>query len=141
MALLLAAWAGCHAETTQTLTINGVTVEKTVTKIQFDGDNVILHFGDDTGTYDLADVTLSLDHAAGIGDVATYTFSGAIDGNTAKVSGAAPGARIDIYDINGTAVRNATAGADGEAAIDLTTLPAGTYIMAAGNKFIKFVKH
>ena len=58
--LLLTASFSLHAQATQTLTVNGQTIDKVVTQITFEGDNVILHFGTETAFYDMNTVVLSL---------------------------------------------------------------------------------
>ena len=44
--LLVSLWA--MADDVQTVTVNGTTVNKTVTKITFEGDDVVFHYSDNT---------------------------------------------------------------------------------------------
>ena len=59
---------GTMADDVQTVTIGGSTVDKTVKQITFDGDNVILHYADNsTETQDMAvEVKISFDLSTAI---------------------------------------------------------------------------
>ena len=59
---------GAMADDVQTVTIGGSTVDKTVKQITFDGDNVILHFTDNsTKTQDMAvEVKIAFDLSTAI---------------------------------------------------------------------------
>ena len=58
-ALLLLAVTHTNAEVKQQLTISGATVDAVVTRITFNGDNVVLHFtGGDSQTADMDAVVL-----------------------------------------------------------------------------------
>lgn len=60
------AWAA--NDTNPTVTINGIQVEETLSKITFDGDHVILHFNanDSQQSEDMEDVTITWNQTAGI---------------------------------------------------------------------------
>ena len=55
---LMSLCLSANADVVQTLTINGQTVEKTVTQLTFSGDNVVLHFEGSEESYALDDVVL-----------------------------------------------------------------------------------
>ncbi|MBQ3627405.1 MAG: hypothetical protein II947_00055, partial [Bacteroidaceae bacterium] len=58
--LLIGLGTNAVAQTQQTVTVNGLTVEKTVVQITFDKDQVVLHFSDGlTQTADMDDVSIA----------------------------------------------------------------------------------
>ena len=58
--MLLSLTALADNEAKQTVKINGETIDKTVSKITFDGDNVVLTFADQTSqTADMEQVSIS----------------------------------------------------------------------------------
>ena len=128
------------AKTTQTLLINGEQVDKIVSSITFDGDNVVLHFGNETESYDMNLVSLSLDYITGVDNLQVFTFNGKIEGDILSVSGLEAGVPIYIYNLSGLTQITAKADNNGEAKIDVKSLPGGIYIMQAGNNCVKFVK-
>lgn len=138
--LSLSMAGGLFAETTQTLLVNGEKVDKVVTSITFDGDNVILHFGTDSESYDMNLVSLGLEYSAGLDDLKVFTFNGKIEGGVMYVSGVNPDSPILVYGLSGMLERSAKADEQGNAAIDIETLPGGVYILRAGNNCVKFVK-
>lgn len=131
---------GVCAETTQTLLINGEEVDRLVSSITFDGDNVVLHFGDETESYDMNLVSLTLDHKSGINDLNMFAFNGRIEGGVLSVRGLEAGVPIFIYNLGGIVQSSAMADNNGEAVIDVQRFPAGIYILQAGNNCVKFVK-
>lgn len=131
---------GMFAETTQTLLINGENVDKVVNSITFEEDKVILHFGTETESYDMNIVSLALEYKAGINDLKMYNFNGKIEGGILSVEGLKANVPVIIYDLTGTIERTVTTDANGNAMIDIETLPAGVYIMRSEPTCIKFVK-
>lgn len=129
------------AETTQTLLINGEEVDKVVSSITFDGDNVVLHFGNETESYDMNLVSIALDYNAGIKDLNMFTFNGSIEGGILTVSGVEADSPINIFNLSGLAEISARADFNGKAVIDIQSLPGGVHILKAGNNCVKFVKH
>lgn len=97
--------ANAMAETTQTVTINGTTVNKSVTQLRFIGDNVTLLFDDNSSqTEDMSFVNISFSYTTGIDnvqvsekskDVKVYSISGQYVGNTTA------GLQKGIYIVNG----------------------------------------
>lgn len=87
------------ASDTQTITINGRTVEKTAVELAFDGDNVVLHFSDGTEeTADMESVAIAFDNATtGIDQVKAFNLAGTTDGNI-HLSGVQCGERIEVFD-------------------------------------------
>lgn len=123
----------------QRLTINGETVEQAVTQITFDGDQVILHFADEsTEAADMDAVTLEFVVTTGI-DIKNNTFSlkELVDGEL-NISGLETN-QISIYDASGRLVLS-TRVSGSEAHIDAGHLRSGMYIMKAGNQIVKFMK-
>lgn len=52
-----------QADTKQTVTVEGVNVDKSITKIDFDGDNVIMTFQDgESKTTDMENLTVSISY-------------------------------------------------------------------------------
>lgn len=58
--LMLGMNAQAQTETKQTVLVNGVTIDKTVRKLTFDGDQVVLSYGDNTTQRaDMSQVSIS----------------------------------------------------------------------------------
>jgi uncharacterized surface anchored protein len=124
------------ADTVQTLTINGEVVSKTVTKMTFEGSNVVLHFNDQsTLAANMSTVVLTLDLSGvdAIGSLKT-TVTDKLD-----ISGLAAGTSISIYDASGRLALSALV-SDTSTVLSLKTLDSGIYIMKAGKQIVKFVK-
>lgn len=86
MLVPLSAFADNDDDTRQTLTINDVEVQKTVSEIRFDGNNVLLQFSDSTVMavdMQLVSLTMTYDEQTGLqvhlaagDDVQIYDLSG-----------------------------------------------------------------
>lgn len=128
------------ASDTQTITVNGRTVEKTAVELTFDGDNVVLHFSDGTEeTADMESVAIAFDNATtGIDQVKAFNLVGTTDGNI-HLSGVQCGERIEVFDASGKKVAQTKASSD-TASLDITNMKSGVYVLRAGNTVIKFVK-
>lgn len=128
------------ASDTQTITINGRTVEKTAVELAFDGDNVVLHFSDGTEqAADMESVAIAFDNATtGIDQVKAFNLVGTTDGNI-HLSGVQCGERIEVFDASGKKVAQTKASSD-TASLDITNMMSGVYVLRAGNTVIKFVK-
>lgn len=122
----------------QVLTINGETVEKTVTGITFDGDNVVLHFGDETSTHDMEAVSLQFKKTDGIADIQAGFITGLV-GDKLLVEGVENGTVLEVYNVQGILCA-AQKAVGSSAEIDLSGFNAGVYILRAGNQLVKFVK-
>lgn len=135
--LCSAAWA----EKVQSVTINGETLTKAVATITFDGDNVVLHFADQsTQTADMNDVSISFmaGTATSITNLNAFSFNGLV-GDVLRVGNAQRGTSLVVYNAAGQQVAKAQA-TEGETHISLAGLSAGTYILHAGQQAVKFVK-
>ena len=141
MLIALTMAGGLFAETTQTLLINGEKVDKAVSSITFDGDNVVLHFGNETESHDMNLVSMTLDHTSGLNNVNLFEFNGKIVGGVLSVSGLDAGIPIYVYNLGGVAQVSAKADSEGKADIYVENLPGGIYVLQAGNNCVKFVKH
>ena len=127
---------GLHAENKQQLIINGETVAKVVAKMTFEGDNVILHFSDDTQlTAAMSSVVLSFDWS---GETAIYVLKNAA-GNVLDIEGLAPGTVVTLYDAAGHCIMTTTAD---KVSTQLSTqsLSSGVYLLKADKQVVKFVK-
>ena len=124
-----------------TLTLNGQPVEKTVSQITFDGDNVVLHFlgGSETATHDMADVAFVLSASSGIQDLGTYTFNGKV-GDDIVISGVAAGTPVEVYDIAGRLHMTSSISSTEGATVNISSLAPGFYILRAGKSVVKFKK-
>ena len=131
---------GMLAKTTQTLLINGEQVDKVVSSITFDGDKVVLHFGDESEAHDMNLVSLALDYSTGLENLNVYSFNSKIEGGTMSVSGLEAGTPVFIFNLSGASLASAKAGDNGNAELDIQNLPGGIYILKAGNNCVKFVK-
>lgn len=129
------------AQTESTVvTVNGSQVEKTLTRMTFSGDRVILHFSDGSGsrTEDMATVTVSLSAVTGIDRIKTFAGRQLLD-NELLLEGIAAGDRVTLYDVSGR-MRMQTTAASETVRLSLAGLKAGVYIVKAGNNIIKFQK-
>ena len=59
--------------------------------------------------------------------------------SNAEVSGLKAGARVAIYNLNGTLISSATADGEGRVALDFSSLPKGVYILRTPTKSFKFM--
>ena len=57
----------------------------------------------------------------------------------AEVSGLKAGARVAIYNLNGTQISSVTADGEGRVALDFSSLPKGVYILRTPTKSFKFM--
>ncbi|MCH5246504.1 MAG: T9SS type A sorting domain-containing protein [Muribaculaceae bacterium] len=151
LVLAMAGVGSMFAATTQTLQINGEEVDKVVSSITFDGDKVVLHFGEDTESYDMNVVSIALettvdsgdtgdDDKSGITDVKAFSFKGVVEGDWMTVGGVAAGTNVVVYNLNGATVAAAQADGAGVATVNISQLAGGVYIVRAGNQCVKFVK-
>lgn len=93
----------------QTVTIDGQVIEKTISEITFDGDNVVLHYADNTSaTEDMSRVTLSFSYTTtGISQV--EGIKKALQGKVYNLQGQFVGSSLQglskgVYIINGKKV-------------------------------------
>ena len=135
-ACLLLSVSAALAGVGQQLTINGQTVEKSVTRITFDGDNVVLHFiGGDSQTADMESVILGFEYSP---TTAIHTLRGTV-GNSLSLEGLEPGTEVSIYDAQGKLVTTTTA-SEAKAVLSTSTLKKGVYMLKAGPQAVKFIK-
>lgn len=59
--------------------------------------------------------------------------------SNAEVSGLKAGARVTIYNLNGTQISSITADGEGRVALDFSSLPKGVYILRTPTKSFKFM--
>ncbi|MBQ8157805.1 MAG: hypothetical protein IJ081_02150 [Prevotella sp.] len=124
-----------QAQPKQQLIINGETVDKVVAKITFEGDNVVLHFSDQTTqTADMSTVTLSFIGAADIRSLSTYQMRSIVDGML-TLEGLAPGTEVQILDAAGKQLIRTR-----QHNVNVAQLRPGIYVMKAGKQIVKFVK-
>ena len=124
------------AESKQTLTINGQTVESVVTRITFEGDNVVLHFkGGDSQTADMDAVVLGFEYSP---TTSISVLRGTVD-NYLNLSGLDEGTVVSIYDAQGKLITTTTA-REAKAVLFVSTLRSGVYVLKAGRQVVKFVK-
>lgn len=69
------------------------------------------------------------------GETTTPSFSF----SNAEVSGLKAGARVAIYNLNGTQISSVIADGEGRVALDLSSLPKGVYILRTPTKSFKFM--
>ena len=93
----------------QTVTIGGQVIEKTISEITFDGDNVVLHYADNTSDQaDMSLVTLSFSYTTtGISQV--EGIKKALQGKVYNLQGQCVGSSLQglskgVYIINGKKV-------------------------------------
>lgn len=97
------------ADSKQTVKIDGQVIEKTISEITFDGDNVVLHYADNTSaTEDMSLVTLSFSYTTtGISQV--EGIKKALQGKVYNLQGQCVGSSLQglskgVYIINGKKV-------------------------------------
>lgn len=97
------------ADSKQTVKIEGKVIEKTISEITFDGDNVVLHYADNTSaTEDMSLVTLSFSYTTtGISQV--ESIKKALQGKVYNLQGQCVGSSLQglskgVYIINGKKV-------------------------------------
>lgn len=119
----------------QRLIINGETVEKTVARIIFEGDLVVLHFTDSSERKeDMNTVKIAFTNATSITDLTTYNMRGVVDGKL-YLEGLAQGAEVLIFDAAGKQLKRTTSNV-----IDVTNLKTGVYVLKADKQVVKFMK-
>lgn len=124
------------AESKQTLTINGQTVESVVTRITFEGDNVVLHFkGGESQTADMDAVVLGFEYSP---TTSISVLRGTVD-NYLNLAGLDEGTVVSIYDAQGKLVRTTTV-REAKAVLSVSTLRSGVYVLKAGRRIVKFNK-
>ncbi len=134
--LLLMSVSFAKAESKQTLTINGQTVESVVTRITFEGDNVVLHFkGGESQTADMDAVVLGFEYSP---TTAISVLRGTVD-NYLNLAGLDEGTVVSIYDAQGKLVRTTTV-REAKAVLSVSTLRSGVYVLKAGRQIVKFNK-
>lgn len=137
--ILAALWLTTAVPTMATndpvLKINGVTVEKTVTKITFEGDNVVLHFADTSMQQaDMESVVLTFGSTTAIQNLSAFTLRDLVDGQL-QLSGLKKGTEVLIYNAAGKQVLRSTS-----AKINVSQLKSGVYLLKADHQIVKFVK-
>ena len=134
--LLLMSVSLAKAESKQTLTINGQTVESIVTRITFEGDNVVLHFkGGDSQTADMDAVVLGFEYSP---TTSISVLRGTVD-NYLNLAGLDEGTVVSIYDAQGKLITTTTA-REAKAVLSVSTLRSGVYVLKAGRQVVKFIK-
>lgn len=123
------------AGTIQRLTINNEVVEKTVTRITFEGDNVVLQFSNDTSMEtDMSGVVLNFLLPQSIKSVESFKLAQTI-GNVLNVKGLAKDTEIRVLDAAGRQMISTK-----KTSIDVSHLPQGIYLLQVGNQVVKFNK-
>lgn len=123
------------AGTIQRLTINNEVVEKTVTRITFEGDNVVLQFSSDTSMEtDMSGVVLNFLLPQSIRSVESFKLAQTI-GNVLNVKGLAKDTEIRVLDAAGRQMISTK-----KTSIDVSHLPQGIYLLQVGNQVVKFNK-
>ena len=141
--LLIGLGTNAVAQTQQTVTVNGQTVEKTVVQITFDKDQVVLHFSDGlTQTADMDDVSIAFSpsDAESISSLLSnaFIFHGVVNGQL-TIGNFQEGTHLTIFNANGQRMMSAQS-TGGTTTLQVSQLPAGTYILKAGSQFVKFQK-
>lgn len=117
------------------LIINGQTVEKVATRISFEGDNVVVTFGDQTNqTVDMEQVKLSFTPVS----TAIGTIKKQVE-DVLDINGLEPGTEIDIFDAQGKKVMTTRAD-EARAILNTSNLKGGVYLMKANRQSVKFIK-
>lgn len=136
--LLLSA-GGFTASANAVLTVNGQQVQKALTHLTFDGDNVIVHYADNsTSNHDMAAAAINFDTTTGLTEL-TFSELTVTVGNTLEISGVAEGCLLQIFDIRGRLAGQVRSEST-QCSMDISSLESGVYLLRAGNEVVKFVK-
>ena len=98
------------ADNKQTVMIDGQVIDKTVTEITFDGDNVVLQYSDNTSDQaDMSLVTLSFSYSTTTGISQVEGIKKALQGKVYNLQGQCVGSSLQglskgVYIINGKKV-------------------------------------
>ena len=98
------------ANSKQTVKIDGQVIDNTVSEITFDGDNVVLHYADNTfATEDMSLVTLSFSYSTTTGISQVEGIKQALQGKVYNLQGQCVGSSLQglskgVYIINGKKV-------------------------------------
>ena len=102
--------AAVFAGSKQTVKIDGQVIDKTVTEITFDGDNVVLQYADNTSDNgDMSLVTLSFSYSTTTGISQVEGIKQALQGKVYNLQGQCVGSSLQglskgVYIINGKKV-------------------------------------
>lgn len=105
---------GAVADTKETVTINGIAVDKFVTQFTFSGSDVVLSY-DDKSFQTVAASSVSVDFTYDEGDATAITD---IVGKTTETGSTETSAGMHVYNFSGQRVADTT-----------TNLPKGVYII------------
>ena len=125
------------ADSKQQLTINGQTVEKTVARITFDGDNVLLLFDDNTSqTADMNTVVLTFDYST----ISTgiHCLKSPVN-DVLDIDGLVPGTTVTVYNAQGKTVASCRA-EQARMLLQTSQLKSGVYLLKADRQVVKFIK-
>lgn len=141
--LLLSVFTFTYAEiNNHAIMINGESLDLEVNEITYDGDNVVLHWTDNSITNtDMSQVIMSLamEHA-GINDVKIYSLNGLQNGFL-NITHLDPGLSVSLYDISGNKLYETyNYKMNGFQTIDINPLNSGIYLLKANNSIVKFIK-
>lgn len=98
------------ADSKQTVKIDGQVIEKTISEITFDGDNVVLQYSDNTSDQaDMSLVTLSFSYSTTTGISQVEGIKKALQGKVYNLQGQCVGSSLQglskgVYIINGKKV-------------------------------------
>jgi hypothetical protein len=153
MALLVLPLGTTHAQETaekvlcMVLTQKGGTVSKFALRdapvITYEAENVIVSCGEQQLTTEMASITainFEEDEIDGIETVANPEPKANFSFNEASFSGMKAGEAVSVYTIDGKALFSSRANAEGNAHIDLNSLPHGIYILRTPSHTYKIKK-
>lgn len=102
--------AAVYADNKQTLKIDGQVIDKTITEITFDGDNVTLSYADNSSdTMDMSFVSLSFTYGTSAGIHQVEQLKEALQGKVFNLNGQLVGNSVEglskgVYIVNGKKV-------------------------------------
>lgn len=154
---VLAQTANDSVQAVAHLTINGVEATQVMAEISFNGTNIYVAYADGTvatfGTNDLLVLTFEggkmppvvpptypddpVNPGTGLEDMRLLEFGGIV-GDELMLGGVADGTMIRIYNLQGMLMIDTTYSSD--KSINVSTMPAGIYLLQAGKDVVKFKK-
>lgn len=135
--LLASAAFTLHAE--GEIIVNGQTITgKTVKQILFDRENITVIYDDDSQDAEINTADISLLPVSGVQSVKVYSFTALAGKGELNISGLDEKSAVDIYDINGRALKHIAKPQGDKLTVDISSLQHGVYLLRNGNNVIKF---
>lgn len=109
--------------------------------VTFAGSDLVLTSTDVEVKYPIANVEeITFVDASAINEIKGDKVAFAINGQVINAKGLANGELVQVYNIDGKAIAQASANAEGTVTVDISTLGKGVYVIKAGKMSYKILK-